>query len=173
MKDVELRLVAELMRNSRRSDRELAKVLGISQPTVSRAIKKLEEQGIIKEYTMIPDFNRLGYKILALTFVKVKRAFNQERIEKANEIVRKSLATGPFEVIMLERGLGLDFDGVFITYHEDYSSHVKFVEWLRQFDFLELEETRNYLINLEDKVRYRPLTFSTLANHVPQMKEKK
>jgi DNA-binding Lrp family transcriptional regulator len=173
LKDVEYRLVAELMKNGRRSDRELAKVLDISQPTVSRAIRKLEEQGIIKEYTMIPDFNKLGYKILALTFVKVKKAFSQEQIEKAREIVRKSLKTGPFEVAMLERGLGLDSDGVFISYHEDYSSHVKFIEWLRQFDFLELKEIQSFLINLEDKVRYRPLTFSTLASHVLQMKEKK
>jgi len=171
LKDVEMRLVSELMKNSRRSDRELAKVLGISQPTVSRAIRKMEEEGIIKEYTMIPDFNRLGYKILALTFVKVKKAFTQEQIERTREIIRKSLETGPFEVVMLERGLGLAYDGVFITYHEDYSSHVKFTKWLKQFDFLELEETASFLINLEDKVRYRPLTFSTLANHILQMKE--
>jgi len=171
LRDVEFRLVSELMKNSRRSDRELAKVLGISQPTVSRAIRKMEEEGIIKEYTMIPDFNRLGYKILALTFVKLKRAFTQEQIEKAQEFIRRSLKKGPFEVVMLERGLGLVFDGVFISYHEDYSSHVKFTKWLRQFDFLELEESGSFLINLEDKVRYRPLTFSALANHVLQMKE--
>ena len=173
MKDVQLRLVSELMKNSRRSDRELAKVLGISQPTVSRAIKKMEEEGIIKEYTMIPDFNRLGYKILALTFIKVKRAFTPEQIEKAQEIIKQSLETGPFEVVMLERGLGLAYDAVFISYHEDYSSQVNFIKWLRQFDFLELEESGSFLINLEDKIRYRPLTFSTLANHVKQMKEKK
>ena len=74
---------------------------------------------------------------------------------------------------MLERGLGLAYDGVFLSYHDDYSSHVKFMKWLRQFDFLELEESGSFLINLEDIVRYRPLTFSTLANHVKQMKEKK
>jgi DNA-binding Lrp family transcriptional regulator len=161
------------MKNSRRSDRELAKALGISQPTVSRAIRKMEEEGIIREYTVIPDFNRLGYKILAMTFVKLKRAFTEEQIEKAREITKKSLQTGPFEVVMLERGLGLAYDGVFVSYHEDYSSHVKFMKWLRQFDFLELEESGSFLINLEDKVRYRPLTFSTLAHHVKRMKEKK
>jgi DNA-binding Lrp family transcriptional regulator len=173
LRKVEFRLVSELMKNCRRSDRELAKVLGISQPTVSRAIRRMEEEGVIKEYTMIPDFNRLGYKILALTFVRLKRAFTQEKIEKAQEITKKSIETGPFEVVMLERGLGLAYDGVFISYHEDYSSHVKFMKWLRQFDFLELEESGSFMINLDDTVRYRPLTFSTLAKHVKQLKRNK
>jgi DNA-binding Lrp family transcriptional regulator len=48
VKDVELKLVSELMKNSRRSDREMARVLGLSQPTVGRMIKKLEKEGIIQ-----------------------------------------------------------------------------------------------------------------------------
>jgi DNA-binding Lrp family transcriptional regulator len=44
VKDVELKLVSELMKNSRRSDREMARVLGLSQPTVGRMIKKLEKR---------------------------------------------------------------------------------------------------------------------------------
>jgi DNA-binding Lrp family transcriptional regulator len=66
LKDTELKVISELMKNSRRSDRELAKAIGASQPTVSRIIKKLEKEKIIEEYTMIPNFSKLGYKILAL-----------------------------------------------------------------------------------------------------------
>jgi len=47
LKDVELKFISELMKNSRRSDRELARVLGLSQPTVGRMMKKLEKEGII------------------------------------------------------------------------------------------------------------------------------
>ena len=36
MKTIDYKLLYELMKNSRRSDRELAKILRISQPTVSR-----------------------------------------------------------------------------------------------------------------------------------------
>jgi DNA-binding Lrp family transcriptional regulator len=173
LKDIELKLVSELMKNSRRSHRELARVLGISQPTVSRIIMKLEKEGVIKEYTMIPDFSKLGYKILALTFVRLKKALSQEQTDRAREIARKSVNVESFEVVMLERGLGLDYDGVFVSYHEDYSSYTKFVEWLRQFEFLELKEIRSFLVNLEDEVRYRPLTFSALTSHILQMKGNK
>jgi DNA-binding Lrp family transcriptional regulator len=127
LKGLELRLVSELMKNSRRSDRELARAIGTSQPTVSRTIKKLEKQGIIKEYTMIPDFSKLGYKILAITFVKLNKALNQEQIEEVRRISKESLNAEALEIVMLERGLGLNSDLVFITYHEDYSSHVKFI----------------------------------------------
>jgi len=41
-------------------NRELARSPGVSQPTVSRIIKKLESKEIIKEYTMLPDFQKLG-----------------------------------------------------------------------------------------------------------------
>ena len=72
MKNIELRLISELMKNSRRSDRELARVLGVSQPTVSRTIKKLEKEGYIREYTMIPDFSKLGYEIMGITSLRVE-----------------------------------------------------------------------------------------------------
>jgi hypothetical protein len=120
---------------------------------------------------MIPDFEKLGYQILALTFLKVTNALNKDQIGKVKEVIEKSLKTGPFEVVMLERGLGLDFDAALISYHTDYSSHVKLLEWLKQFDFISLEDTGSFLINLQDQVRYRPFSLSTLANHLLQMKE--
>jgi len=62
VKDVELKLVSELIKNSRRSDRELARVLGLSQPTVGRMIKKLEKR---RNYTRVYDDSRhdqVGYR---------------------------------------------------------------------------------------------------------------
>lgn len=173
MKDVELKLIAELMKSSRRSDRELARAVGVSQPTVRRMIRRLEREHLIKEYTMIPDFNRLGYKILALTFVKLKASLNPEQIASVRKIAEESMKTGPFEVVMLERGLGLDSNGVFVSYHKDYSSYKRFVDWFRQFEFLKLDEIRSFLVSLDDKVHYRSWTYSTLANHLLQMEEKK
>ena len=69
MKDFELQLVSELVRNCRRSDRELAKVLHVSQPTVTRTRARLEKQGLI-EYGASPNLPELGYKIMAVVFGK-------------------------------------------------------------------------------------------------------
>jgi DNA-binding Lrp family transcriptional regulator len=162
MKDVELRLISGLMQNGRISDRELAKKLGISQPTVTRLRSKLEKEGIIREYTMIPDFTKIGYKIMAITFA-LSRSLDKEEAERVQKKIADGLKDKQFEFIMLERGDGLGFDAVIISLHKDYVSYLKVSEWLRKFDFLKVLRTNSFLINLEDEVRYRPLTFSTLA----------
>lgn len=59
MKNVELKLIPEFMKNSRRSDRELARAIGVSQPTVSRFVDKLEKSGVIRVHC-VPDFNKRG-----------------------------------------------------------------------------------------------------------------
>ena len=46
IKEIELKVLSELMKNSSRSDRELAKAIGSSQPTVSRTRKKIGEARI-------------------------------------------------------------------------------------------------------------------------------
>jgi DNA-binding Lrp family transcriptional regulator len=66
-----LRLVSEMLKNSKKSDRELAGILGVSQPTVSRTRVRIEND-YIKTYTIIPDFEKLGYQIMAFTFSKMK-----------------------------------------------------------------------------------------------------
>jgi DNA-binding Lrp family transcriptional regulator len=172
LKDVESRLVAELMKNSRRSDRELARALRVSQPTVSRMIKRLEGEGVIKEYTMIPNFIELGYKIMALTLCSLKEVSHEEykEIIAAEKNLRGELSQ---KIIMFERGLGLESTGVIVSLHEDYSSYVEFIDKLKEHPFLDMSRFRSFLTSLEDKVHIRPLTLSLLANHVLQMKEKK
>jgi DNA-binding Lrp family transcriptional regulator len=171
VKDVELKLIYELIKNSRRSDRELARVIGTSQPTVSRMIKKLKKEGIIREYTMIPDFIKLGYKIMALTFCSLKE-LNAEEYKGVIAAINRDLDDEQLQkIIMFERGLGLESTGVVISLHEDYSSYVEFIDKLKEYPFLEMSKPRSFLIRLDDEVRYRPVTLSALANNVLQMKK--
>jgi len=72
-------------------NRELARSPGASQPTVSRIIKKLESWGIIKECTMLPDFQKLGYKLMAFTFVALRGGLKPEEIEAARRITSEDM----------------------------------------------------------------------------------
>jgi DNA-binding Lrp family transcriptional regulator len=170
MREIEWKVLSELMKNAKMSDREISKRIKRSQATVSRVRSKLEKQGIIREYTVIPDFVKLGYEILAITFVKLKKTLSKEDVEEARRISRikakESFKIGPFNVIMAERGMGLGYNGVFVSLHEDYQSYVKHGEWLERFKFFEMTEAQSFLVDLNDKIRYFSLSFANLAGHL-------
>jgi DNA-binding Lrp family transcriptional regulator len=162
LKDSERRLVTELMRNSRRSDRQLSKALHVSLATVSRMIKKLEKEGVIQEYTMIPDFRKLGYTLVAATFAKLRQTKDTKRIAEAKEIAAGY--DGGFGVVMIELGVGLGHDGMLLSYHENYASYLKFLDKFRR-DFPETEKLDAFIMNLDDKIRYLPLTLKQISQH--------
>lgn len=168
LRNFELRLLSELMKDCRTSDRNLAKLLGSSQPTVSRARAKLEKQGYIKEYAAIPDFAKLGYTIMAVTLVKLG-TLSPERSKEAQKITPEELLKEAPEVVMFERCLGNGFDGVIISFHRDYASYTKLIERAKSYPFI--ESTENLLVDLNDKLHYRSLTLSTLAKHFLKSKE--
>ena len=77
-----MKLLLELLKDSKRSDREISKVLGVSQPTISRTRQRLSEKGIIQEFTVIPDFVKLGFQIMAISSFKLKVAKDIEGLTK-------------------------------------------------------------------------------------------
>jgi DNA-binding Lrp family transcriptional regulator len=128
LKDTELKLLSELMKDSSRSHRELAKVLGISQPTVSRMVSRLEKAGVIKEYTMIPDLRKLGIEIIAFTFgvwvPEMLKSYSEgARIEKAKKFISKHP-----NVIFASSGRGLGMGRMILTVHKDYSDYNEFMK---------------------------------------------
>lgn len=58
---IQERILAILLANSRISFREIAKRLKVSTTTISRAVKELEEEGVILGYTLDVDWKKLGY----------------------------------------------------------------------------------------------------------------
>jgi DNA-binding Lrp family transcriptional regulator len=169
MKKIDWRLLSELMKNSKTSDRELARKIGVSQPTVTRRRRNLEKQGIIKEYTVIPDFLKLGYRIIAVTLFKYERRFDKETTEKAKKILGGVLKKSG--IIMADRGMGAGCNAVMISVHRDYNSFRKFTDWAQQLVSLGQVEIDSFLIDLADEVHYLPLTFSSLAEYILTQKK--
>jgi DNA-binding Lrp family transcriptional regulator len=169
---IELRLVAELMKNSKKSDRELAKVLGVSQPTITRTRSRLEKEGYIKEYTMIPDFSKLGFELMSVTFSKMKKELTKEERAKIRKIGDEILKKHPFAFVMVMSGMGLGYDRIIIAFHENYSSFMEFIQETKRFPFAEVSDYHSFLVNISGD-HYMPLTFSALANYLLTLKEKK
>jgi len=171
LKGLDFKILSELMKNSKLSDRQLAKKLGVSQPTVTRRRATLEKERIIREYTFIPEFPELGYHIMAITLLKYGTGIDRERVLEAREKGKEITKESPFEMVMAERGMGIDYDGVTISFHKDYRTFVRFKNWMRQSLPVEPKKMDSFLISLDDEIHYRPLTFSTLAKHLLTLRE--
>ena len=161
LKSLDYRLLSELIKNSRRSDRELAKVLHVSQPTVTRR-RALIEKELIDGYTTIPKWEKLGYELFAITFVKIKSVIASK--EKYGETRKKGLewVTKQPCIIMSGACRGMGVDSFMISIHKSYKDYDEFLRSHR----LELgefvEDVQSILVNLGGKEIMKQLGFRCL-----------
>lgn len=78
--DVEL--IRLLSKNSRYTYKELAEILKTTRQRISRRMDKLEKMGVIKKYTVIPDFEKLGY-VYVILGITLKPGTDVEKIVEA------------------------------------------------------------------------------------------
>ena len=159
------------MKNSRLSDNELAGILGVSQPTISRNRKQLEKDGHIREHAAMPEFAKLGYHIIAITLYKYDTSVEGRRVKNAREKAKKIVKESPPEMVLAARGIGIGYDEVTISFHKDYTPYVRFKDLARQLYPIALAKMESFLVDLDDEIRYKPLTVSTLAEHQLKLDE--
>jgi DNA-binding Lrp family transcriptional regulator len=155
-------LLSELIKDPKRSDRQLAKILGMSQPTVTRKREFLEKE-FIDGYTTVPKWEKLGYEILAITLVKIKPAIaSKETYEATREKGLDWLMNQP-NVVMAGSCRGMGMDSFMISFHMSYSDYDEFMRNCR----LELAETiddvQSILVNLCGKELLKPFHLKYLA----------
>lgn len=150
-----MKVAAELLKNSHRSDRELAKVLRTSQPTVTRIRNKLEKEGFIQEYSIIPHFVKLGFEILVITLTKTR--FNPKLRERAV----KSMMANP-NVVMCARSEGFGKNGVIVSLHRSYSEYSDFITKFMEEWGDTVEDYDSILISLGGIV-IKPFSLKPLA----------
>lgn len=138
-------LLFQMISNSKRSDREIAKILRISQPSVTRKRKILENEGYIKEYTVIPDLQKMGYEILAFTFLQFSES-RPELFSRAREWAKKRAC-----VIFSHNGEGFGMNSTLISLHKDYSAFSKLITDLREDWQPNLRDVRSFIVSIKRK----------------------
>ncbi len=171
MKEIERKLIAELLKNSRRSDRELAKAIGTSQPTTTRLRTKLEKEGYIKEYTILPNFSKIGYAIMALTFLKLDPKLTDQEIDGFRQSHLDTLGKEPFGIILIHRGIGLGYDLIIVSFHQNYASYNAFTRHTKHRIGASITEINIFLINVEESSF--SLNFSFLVHQILKLDNKK
>lgn len=69
--DTDWKILAELQRDGRITNVELARRVGISAPPCLRRVRALEEAGLITNYRALLDPHKLGLDIIAFAFVSL------------------------------------------------------------------------------------------------------
>ena len=73
MKNSDLQLIALLQDNARRPVSELARELGLSRSTVQGRIRKLEQEGIVRGYSVALGEEYLSSQVAAHVWIKVQQ----------------------------------------------------------------------------------------------------
>jgi Lrp/AsnC family leucine-responsive transcriptional regulator len=63
-------LINALMEDSRRSLKALAQISGLSAPSVSERLRRLEERGVLRGYTVEVDPRSFGYQLQAIVRIR-------------------------------------------------------------------------------------------------------
>lgn len=101
---MDLTIIKELMENSRKSFREIAKSLKLSDVAVIKRIKKLESSGVIKKYALIVDPFKLGFTKISFTGINVKpeKMFEVITQLKEKEFVKYiAITSGDHEILAI------------------------------------------------------------------------
>jgi DNA-binding Lrp family transcriptional regulator len=150
-------ILYELIKDSNRSDHELSKVIGISQPTVTRLRNQLEREGYIKEYTIIPDFKKMGYSIMAIFCIKYKAHKTTQVKKMTSEAAIKNNST-----IFSSRAQGMGKNAISISFFKNYGEYAEYINNLSsKWDDL-IEDWASMLVDLKGSI-LKPFSLSYLV----------
>ncbi|MBU0471524.1 MAG: Lrp/AsnC family transcriptional regulator, partial [Nanoarchaeota archaeon] len=152
MNELAKNLLRELTLNSKQSDRVISKKLKITQPTVSRLRKKLENDGLIEKYTLIPNLEKLGIEFVTFITLQWKDYSQVKELEEFNHFLKCDK-----RVLFSAPGEGFeDKTKIIMTFHKNYRSYELFLREIRANwkDYVEsmdsfLVSTSNIITNFD------------------------
>ncbi len=93
--ELDTKIMQQLTKNARQSYRQIARKLRVSTGTVLTRIRRLEEMGIIRGYTIMLDTEKLGYQLTALSELVVSKG---KLLEMEREIARLSPVCAVYDI---------------------------------------------------------------------------
>jgi hypothetical protein len=108
---------------------------------------------------------------MAFTFFNLRKSLTPAEVSEARRIAKDDMRAAPSEMVIFQRGLGLEHDAVVVSFHKDYSDYLEFKKLSERYAFLDIGNTESFIVDLNDEVSYRSLTFANLAIHVLEQKK--
>ena len=84
--NTDLQILNQLIQNARESASNIAELIGMSIPAVTERIKKLQDSGIIKGYSVEIDKQKLGMDVSAfITIISESSAYFEDVVKQADD----------------------------------------------------------------------------------------
>jgi DNA-binding Lrp family transcriptional regulator len=141
--DIDRKLLGELLKDSKRSYRELARAIGVSAATVINHVQRLESAGVIKDYSVRLDHERLGYELTVITEITVSKG---KLLETEEEIAKISNACAVYDVTGLT-------DAMVVAKFKSRSDLSEFTKKLLAMPYVERTNTHVVLTTMKEDFR--------------------
>jgi Lrp/AsnC family transcriptional regulator, leucine-responsive regulatory protein len=114
-------ILYELKKNARDTTKNIGKTVKIPRITVHDRIKKMVNAGIIKTFTIIPDYKKIGLSCTAFIFISFQSDVNISQRELAKRIAllpnvfEVHIISGEYDLLIKVRGISLEEIGKLIV----------------------------------------------------------
>lgn len=114
MDEKDFLILNSLSEDARTSIKDIAKRVKLPRSTVYDRIKKMKESGIIKKFTIVPDFKKLGKPITAFVLMKAEKSkgMSLEALEKSisdlPDVCELHLLTGDWDFLVKIRASSIE-----------------------------------------------------------------
>ena len=143
LNETDKKILKNLLDDARFSSRQIAKNVGVSVGTVLSRIKKMEDVGLIKGYSVILDHEKLGYTLTVVTEITVSKG---RLTEMENEIAKIPNVCGVYDVTGLT-------DAVIIAKFKNREDLGRFTKQLLSLPYIERTNTHVALTTVKESFR--------------------
>ena len=112
--DKDRAILTELQKDARRSTKAIAKDLNIPRATVHERIKRMMDKGIIKGFTVVPDYTQLGEPVTAFILISflpnndVSQRELAAKIAALDGVQEVHLISGEHDILIKVRGRSME-----------------------------------------------------------------
>jgi DNA-binding Lrp family transcriptional regulator len=143
LNETDKKILKSLLEDARFSSRHIAKNVGVSVGTVLSRIKKMEDDGLIKGYSVLLDHEKLGFELTVVTEITVSKG---RLIEMENQIAKIPNVCGVYDVTGLT-------DAVIIAKFKSREDLGQFTKQLLALPYIERTNTHVVLTTVKENFR--------------------
>jgi DNA-binding Lrp family transcriptional regulator len=143
LNETDMKILQVLLEDARFSSRQIAKKVGVSVGTVLSRIKKMEEDGLIKGYSVLMNHEKLGFELTVVMEITVSKG---RLVEMENEIAKISNVCSVYDVTGLT-------DAFLIAKFKSREELGKFTKRLLALPYIERTNTHVVLTTVKEDFR--------------------